>query len=124
MEGLQGNLEALYSPGEVASQLNIQRQTVTKYARIFETEGFVFHKDEKGTRAHTNTNNSMFRRVTDAKSKPGITLETAIKGVIPMYKKDSITPGVTELSAENEHYKEVTNEKLDILMQALAEQQN
>ncbi|NER40536.1 hypothetical protein G3M54_04980 [Bacillus megaterium NBRC 15308 = ATCC 14581] len=40
-----------------------------------------------------------------------------------MYKKDSITPGVTELSAENEHYKEVTNEKLDILMQALAEQQ-
>jgi DNA-binding transcriptional MerR regulator len=123
MEGLLGSLEALYSPGEVASQLNIQRQTVTKYARIFESEGFVFHKDEKGNRAYTDTNISMFRRVTDAKNKPGITLETAVKGVVPMYMKESITSGVTEMSTENEHYKEVTNEKLDMLMQALAEQQ-
>ena len=123
MEGLQGNFEALYSPGEVASQLNIQRQTVTKYARIFETEGFAFHKDEKGNRAYTDTNISMFRRVTDIKNRPGITLETAIKGVIPMYKKDSITPGVTEISNENEHHNDVTNGKLDMLMQALAEQQ-
>ncbi|MED5247672.1 MerR family transcriptional regulator [Priestia sp. LL-8] len=123
MGGLQGEFEALYSPGEVALQLNIQRQTVTKYARIFETEGFVFHKDEKGNRAYTDTNISMFRRVTNAKSKPGITLETAIKGVIPIYMKDSITPGVTEISTENEQYKSITNEKLDMLMHALAEQQ-
>ncbi|PEU54971.1 hypothetical protein CN395_25105 [Priestia megaterium] len=123
MEGLHGDIEALYSPGEVALQLNIQRQTVTKYARIFETEGFVFHKDENGNRAYTDTNISMFRRVTDAKKRPGITLETAIKGVIPMYTKDSITPDVTEISTENEQYKDVTNEKLDMLMQALAEQQ-
>ncbi|MDF2058799.1 hypothetical protein [Priestia megaterium] len=40
-----------------------------------------------------------------------------------MYTKDSITLGVTEISTENEHYKDVTNEKLDMLMQAIAKQQ-
>ncbi|WP_335482708.1 hypothetical protein [Priestia megaterium] len=123
MEGLQENLEALYSPGEVASQLNIQRQTVAKYARQCESEGFVFYKDEKGNRGYTDSNISMFRRITEAKNKPGITLETAVNRVVAMYKKSSITPGVTEISTENEQYKDVTNEKLDMLMQALAEQQ-
>jgi hypothetical protein len=65
----------------------------------------------------------MFRRVIDAKNKPAITLETAIKGVISMYTKNSITPCVTEISNENKHYEDVTNEKLDMLMQALAKQE-
>jgi DNA-binding transcriptional MerR regulator len=116
MEGFQGSLEALYSSGEVASQLNIQSQTVTKYARIFETKGFVFLKDEKGNRTYTDTNISIFRKVIDAKNKLGITLETVVKGIIPMYMKDPITPCVTEISTENEHYEKVTNEKLNILM--------
>ncbi|MGF9944612.1 MerR family transcriptional regulator [Priestia megaterium] len=100
MEGLQGNLEALYSPGEVASQLNVQRQIVTKYARIFETKSFVFHKDEKGNRTYTDTNISMFKRVINSKNKLGITLETVIKGVIPIYMRDCITPCVTEIFTE------------------------
>ncbi|MED4267608.1 hypothetical protein [Priestia megaterium] len=91
--------------------------------RIFETKGFAFHKDEKGNRTYTDTNISMFRRVIDAKNKPAIILETAIKGVISMYTKNSITPCVTEISNENKHYEDVTNEKLDMLMQALAKQE-
>jgi hypothetical protein len=65
----------------------------------------------------------MTKRLFNPKNKPGITLETAIKGVIPMYMKDSITPCVTEISTENKHYEDDTNEKLDMLMQALAKQQ-
>jgi hypothetical protein len=58
----------------------------------------------------------MFRKVIDAKNKPGITLETVVKGIIPMYMKVSITPCVAEISTENEHYEKVTNKKLNILM--------
>ncbi|MFU2018840.1 MarR family transcriptional regulator [Peribacillus butanolivorans] len=43
-------IERLYSPGEVADHLGIERQTVIKYARLLEQKGYNFHKDEKGNR--------------------------------------------------------------------------
>lgn len=75
-----------------------------KYIRIFETKGFVFHKDEKENRTYTDTNISIFRRIIDAKNKPSITLVMAIKAVIPMYMKGFITPCVTEISNKNKDY--------------------
>ncbi|MFE4140473.1 hypothetical protein ACFX4I_01205 [Peribacillus sp. YIM B13472] len=51
-----GQIERLYSPGEAADYLGIERQTVTKYALLLEQNGYTFHKDEKGNRNYTNTN--------------------------------------------------------------------
>ncbi|MFL0366185.1 hypothetical protein ACH0BF_24650 [Pseudobacillus sp. 179-B 2D1 NHS] len=123
MDELQQSIKRLYSPGEVALQLNVERQTITKYARLFENAGFVFHKDEKGNRGYTDINVMMFKDLITQRNKPGITLESAAKSVAAIYKEKSITDTVTTFPAENERYNNVIEEKLDMLMLAFQKQQ-
>ncbi|WP_299833694.1 hypothetical protein [uncultured Metabacillus sp.] len=126
MEGLQDDIERLYSPGEVALHLDIERQTVTKYARIFEDNGYNFHKDEKGNRAYTDTNIMMFKDLINQRNKPGVTLESAAKSLVAIYKKKTITASVTTLHTENEQYNQVIDndlvKKLMKKLDALAEE--
>jgi hypothetical protein len=112
MEGLQGDIERLYSPGEVALHLDIERQTATKYARIFEDNGYNFHKDEKGNRAYTDTNIMMFKDLINQRNKPGVTLESAAKSLVAIYKKKTITVSDTTLHTENEQYNQVIDNNL------------
>src|SRR4051812_15205261 len=90
-------IERLYSPGEVSDHLEIERQTVTKYARLFEENGYNFHKDDKGRRLYTDTNILMFKDLINQRNKHGITLETAAKSLTELYKSKSITVSDTEL---------------------------
>lgn len=112
MEGLQGDIERLYAPGEVALHLDMERQTVTKYARIFEDNGYNFHKDEKGNRAYTDTNIMMFKDLINQRNKPGVTLESAAKSLVAIYKKKTITVSDTTLHTENEQYNQVIDNDL------------
>ncbi|MGC8231129.1 hypothetical protein ACP2W0_19300 [Pseudobacillus badius] len=123
MSELQGTVQRLYSPGEVALQLKVERQTITKYARLFETVGFTFHKDEKGNRGYTDINVMMFRDLISQKSKPGITLESAAKSIVSIYKDKSVTDTVTTFPVEIERYNSVIEDKLDMLMLAFQKQQ-
>ncbi|PRA73799.1 DNA-binding protein, partial [Peribacillus simplex] len=75
-------IERLYSPGEVADYLGIERQTVTKYARLLEQNGYTFHKDEKGNRNYTDSNIMMFKELIKQRNRPGITLEGAAKSIV------------------------------------------
>ncbi|MFE4525769.1 hypothetical protein ACFRCQ_27395 [Cytobacillus firmus] len=126
MEGLQGDIERLYSPGEVALHLDIERQTVTKYARIFEDNSYNFHKDEKGNRTYTDTNIMMFKDLINQRNKPGVTLESAAKSLVAIYKKKTITTSVTTLHTENKQYNQVIDnnlvEELMRKLDALAEE--
>lgn len=123
MEGLQEDIERLYSPGEAALYMAIERQTVTKYARLFEDQGYIFHKDEKGNRAYTDTNILMFKDLITQRNRPGVTLESAAKSLTAVYKSKSITPTDTTLPAEKERYDNDIHEKLDLLMLAFKNQQ-
>jgi hypothetical protein len=74
MKESNDNVERLYSPEEVADYFGIERQTVTKYALLFEDKGYNFHKVDKGRRAYTDTNIMMFKDLITQRNKPGITL--------------------------------------------------
>lgn len=112
MEASNNHVERLYSPGEVADHLEIERQTVTKYARLFEDNGYNFHKDDKGNRTYTDTNIMMFKDLITQRNTPGITLESAAKSLTAIYKSKSITPSDTNLHSEKERHNQVTDKNV------------
>ncbi|MFE0507912.1 hypothetical protein ACWF7H_26700 [Peribacillus butanolivorans] len=67
--------------------LGIKRQTVTKYARLLEQNGYNFHKDEKGNRNYTDSNIMMFKELIKQRNRPGITLEAAAKSIVAILYK-------------------------------------
>jgi predicted RNase H-like nuclease (RuvC/YqgF family) len=114
MDEIQNSIERLYSPGDVALHLNIERQTVTKYATLFEKNGYNFHKDIKGNRAYTDTNIMMFKDLITQRNKPGVTLEAAAKSLTAIYKKDPITLSVTNNVTHSE-------QDISVMMEAIKE---
>lgn len=124
MSEIQNEVERLYSPGEVALHMDIERQTVTKYARLFEDNGYIFHKDDKGKRAYTDTNIMMFKDLITQRNKPGVTLESAAKSLAAIYQSKSVTDTVIDLPADYNRYDNDINGKLDMLMLAFKELQD
>ncbi|MGG0845507.1 hypothetical protein [Peribacillus simplex] len=106
-------IERLYSPGEVADYLGIERQTVTKYARLLEQNGYTFHKDEKGNRNYTDTNIMMFKELIKQRNRPGITLEAAAKSIVSIYKSKGIIPSDTILPSDITRFEQDITARLD-----------
>ncbi|MFD2926285.1 hypothetical protein [Halobacillus naozhouensis] len=121
MDELQTEYERMYSPGEVALHIEIERQTVTKYARLFENNGYNFHKDEKGNRLYSDTNVLMFKDLINKRNKPGMTLEAAAKSLTDIYKSKSVTDTVSNDSDEKANYAAIM-EKLESLEEKFNEQ--
>ncbi|MGG0412010.1 hypothetical protein [Peribacillus simplex] len=106
-------IERLYSPGEVADYLGIERQTVTKYALLLEQNGYTFHKDEKGNRNYTDTNIMMFKELIKQRNRPGITLEAAAKSIVAIYKSNSIIPSDTNLTSDITRFEQHITARMD-----------
>ncbi|MBT2668635.1 hypothetical protein J7J00_24710 [Bacillus sp. ISL-4] len=106
-------IERLYSPGEVADYLGIERQTVTKYARLLEQNGYNFLKDEKGNRNYTDSNIMMFKELIKQRNRPGITLETAAKSIVAIYESKSVFPIDTLIPSDITRLKQDIADRMD-----------
>ncbi|PFD30219.1 DNA-binding protein [Bacillus cereus] len=85
-------MKALYSPGEVAEQLNIQSSTLRKYADVLEKEGYTFIKNERGHRKYRESDVMVFRKVINLKNDTDITLENATKQIVSWHQGVEVLP--------------------------------
>ncbi|MGG0847788.1 hypothetical protein [Peribacillus simplex] len=106
-------IERLYTPGEVADYLGIERQTVTKYALLLEQNGYNFLKDEKGNRNYTDSNIMMFKELIKQRNRPGITLETAAKSIVAIYESKSVFPIDTLIPSDITRLEQAIADRLD-----------
>ena len=106
-------IERLYSPGEVADYLGIERQTVTKYARLLEQNGYNFLKDEKGNRNYTDSNIMMFKELIKQRNRPGITLETAAKSIVAIYESKVVFLSDTLIPSDITRFKQDITARMD-----------
>lgn len=85
-------MKTLYSPGEVAEQLNIQSSTLRKYADVLEKEGYTFIKNERGHRKYRESDVIIFRKVINRKNDTDMTLENATKQIVSWYQGVEVLP--------------------------------
>ncbi|PFN61850.1 DUF3967 domain-containing protein [Bacillus cereus] len=85
-------MKTLYSPGEVAEQLNIQSSTLRKYADVLEKEGYTFIKNERGHRKYRESDVMVFRKVINLKNDTDMTLENATKQIVSWYQGVEVLP--------------------------------
>ncbi|PEW91711.1 DNA-binding protein [Bacillus cereus] len=85
-------MKALYSPGEVAEQLNIQSSTLRKYADVLEKEGYTFIKNERGHRKYRESDVMVFRKVINLKNDTDMTLENATKQIVLWHQGVEVLP--------------------------------
>lgn len=79
-------MKTLYSPGDVAEQLNIQSSTLRKYADVLEKEGYTFIKNERGHRKYRESDVIVFRKVINLKNDTDMTLENATKQIVSWHQ--------------------------------------
>ncbi|MFE4430394.1 hypothetical protein ACFRH9_25720 [Peribacillus butanolivorans] len=115
-------IERLYSPGEVADYLGIERQTVTKYARLLEQNGYTFLKDEKGNRNYTDSNIMMFKELIKQRNRPGITLETAAKSIVAIYESKSVFPTDTLIPSDITRLEQAIADRMDQQVKTIEKQ--
>ncbi|WP_259418182.1 DUF3967 domain-containing protein [Bacillus toyonensis] len=85
-------MKTLYSPGEVAEQLNIQSSTLRKYADVLEKEGYTFIKNERGHRKYRESDVMVFRKIINLKNDTDMTLENATKQIVSWYQGVEVLP--------------------------------
>ncbi|MGA5663683.1 DUF3967 domain-containing protein [Bacillus bombysepticus] len=85
-------MKTLYSPGEVAEQLNIQSSTLRKYADVLEKEGYTFIKNERGHRKYRESDVMVFRKVINLKNDTDMTLENATKQIVSWHQGVEVLP--------------------------------
>ncbi|MCU4960000.1 DUF3967 domain-containing protein [Bacillus cereus] len=85
-------MKTLYSPGEVAEQLNIQSSTLRKYADVLEKEGYTFIKNERGHRKYRESDVMVFRKVINLKNDTDMTLENATKQIVSWHRGVEVLP--------------------------------
>ncbi|MED3539325.1 DUF3967 domain-containing protein [Bacillus toyonensis] len=85
-------MKTLYSPGEVAEQLNIQSSTLRKYADVLEKEGYTFIKNERRHRKYRESDVMVFRKVINLKNDTDMTLENAIKQIVSWNQGFEVLP--------------------------------
>lgn len=85
-------MKTLYSPGEVAEQLNIQSSTLRKYADVLEKEGYTFIKNERGHRKYRESDVIVFRKVINLKNDTDMTLENATKQIVSWHQGVEVLP--------------------------------
>ncbi|MEK4815183.1 MULTISPECIES: DUF3967 domain-containing protein [Bacillus] len=85
-------MKTLYSPGDVAEQLNIQSSTLRKYADVLEKEGYTFIKNERGHRKYREIDVMVFRKVINLKNDTDMTLENATKQIVSWHQGVEVLP--------------------------------
>ncbi|OPA35243.1 DNA-binding protein [Bacillus cereus] len=85
-------MKTLYSPGDVAEQLNIQSSTLRKYADVLEKEGYTFIKNERGHRKYRESDVMVFRKVINLKNDTDMTLENATKQIVSWHQGVEVLP--------------------------------
>lgn len=85
-------MKTLYSPGDVAEQLDIQTSTLRKYADVLEKEGYTFIKNERGHRKYRESDIMVFRKVINLKNDTDMTLENATKQIVSWYQGVEVLP--------------------------------
>ncbi|PFV34623.1 DNA-binding protein [Bacillus thuringiensis] len=85
-------MKTLYSPGDVAEQLDIQSSTLRKYADVLEKEGYTFIKNERGHRKYRESDVMVFRKVINLKSDTDMTLENATKQIVSWHQGVEVLP--------------------------------
>ncbi|KAA0819765.1 DUF3967 domain-containing protein [Bacillus sp. AY2-1] len=125
-------MKTLYSPGDVAEQLDIQSSTLRKYADVLEKEGYTFIKNERGHRKYRESDVMVFRKVINLKNDTEMTLENATKQIVSWHQGVEVLPlerheveryeepnfNATPLQAMIQEQKEVI-EKQNYLLQEL-----
>ncbi|MGE7432183.1 DUF3967 domain-containing protein [Bacillus thuringiensis] len=85
-------MKTLYSPGDVAEQLDIQSSTLRKYADVLEKEGYTFIKNERGHRKYRESDVMVFRKVINLKNDTEMTLENATKQIVSWHQGVEVLP--------------------------------
>ncbi|MGN4294277.1 DUF3967 domain-containing protein [Bacillus cereus group sp. MYBK87-2] len=85
-------MKTLYSPGDVAEQLDIQSSTLRKYADVLEKEGYTFIKNERGHRKYRESDVMVFRKVINLKNDTDMTLENATKQIVSWHQGIEVLP--------------------------------
>ncbi|EOP47246.1 hypothetical protein IKQ_06313 [Bacillus cereus VDM053] len=85
-------MKTLYSPGDVAEQLDIQSSTLRKYADVLEKEGYTFIKNERGHRKYRESDVMVFRKVINLKNETDMTLENATKQIVSWHQGVEVLP--------------------------------
>ncbi|HHT7240448.1 DUF3967 domain-containing protein [Bacillus cereus] len=85
-------MKTLYSPGDVAEQLDIQSSTLRKYADVLEKEGYTFIKNERGHRKYRESDVMVFRKVINLKNDTDMTLENATKQIVSWHQGVEVLP--------------------------------
>ncbi|HFK1495278.1 TPA: DUF3967 domain-containing protein [Bacillus cereus] len=85
-------MKMLYSPGDVAEQLDIQSSTLRKYADVLEKEGYTFIKNERGHRKYRESDVMVFRKVINLKNDTDMTLENATKQIVSWHQGIEVLP--------------------------------
>ncbi|NWK72571.1 DUF3967 domain-containing protein [Bacillus paramycoides] len=85
-------MKTLYSPGDVAEQLDIQSSTLRKYADVLEKEGYTFIKNERGHRKYRESDVMVFRKVINLKNETEMTLENATKQIVSWHQGVEVLP--------------------------------
>ena len=85
-------MKTLYSPGDVAEQLDIQSSTLRKYADVLEKEGYTFIKNERGHRKYRESDVMVFCKVINLKNDTDMTLENATKQIVSWHQGVEVLP--------------------------------
>lgn len=85
-------MKTLYSPSDVAEQLDIQSSTLRKYADVLEKEGYTFIKNERGHRKYRESDVMVFRKVINLKNDTEMTLENATKQIVSWHQGVEVLP--------------------------------
>jgi len=89
-------METIYSPKDVAGQLEIQLSTLRKYSELLEKSGYGFHKNERGHRGYYDGDVMALRKFMELKERSGMSLEMAAKGVISWSKGTDMAVNATQ----------------------------
>ena len=98
--------ENIFTPHEVARQLNISESTLRKYSLLLEDTGYTFDKNSRGQRAYYDSDIIAIRRMMDLKNG-GMTLERASQVVYESWAKDNKAVSVIENERYNDQYEEL-----------------
>lgn len=80
----------IYSPDEVAKQLEIKPATLRKYAIMLEKEGYSINRNSQNHRYYTDKDVMTIRRVITGKNSD-ITLEEVIHNVVSVHEHNTTT---------------------------------
>lgn len=115
----------IMSPGDVSSLLGIKESTLRKYALILKDAGYHFYVNEKGQRWYYNKDVIAFRKLTEIKQSPDMTLEQAANAVVAWFEQSNMSLSITDKTEEKSRYSDdikamkETIEQQNMLLQEL-----